>query len=276
MSKKIYSMIDKFLEEDKTIDEVKQLADELAFSNNPTYKTISTRYSLMKKYLREKYGNKFSEAELKIIKPIDEITNALLARDVEKRAEKKNITYDDELLDKILDLKDNYKNDYELAIYLQFISGRRVDEIKDPKYIVKTFKNDVKMNLSKTKDNEFKLIKLIPNTISAKEFKLKVDQLRNRNNDVSSNDWNKRLNKAVKRSVRNDLTSHNLRGLYAGCMFERHNENNKNINGLITEVLNHKTPDASLSYSNYKYKNKNDKVLEDIVENGVGYFPIEK
>ena len=31
------------------------------------------------------------------------------------------------------------------------------------------------------------------------------------------------------------------------------NEDNQNINGYITKILNHQSPESSLSYSNYKY-----------------------
>ena len=256
MSKKFYKMIDVFLEEDKTIDELKEFLDELVFSNSPTYKTIATRYSQLKRYIRENFGSLYSESELKILKPPDEITTAILENDQKIRSEKKNIIYDTDLIDKILKLKDSYKNDYELAIFLQFVSGRRVDEIKDPNYIVKVFKDNIKMNLSKDKSNEFCVIKLIPDSISAKEFKLRIDRMRNRNNDVSGGDWNSRINKIIKRMIRKDLTSHNLRGLYASYMFEAHNPENKNINGYISENLNHKSCDASLNYSNYKMEKK--------------------
>ncbi len=39
-------------------------------------------------------------------------------------------------IDKILDL-DNTKNIYDKFIYLMFISGRRMAEIKEPKYLLK-------------------------------------------------------------------------------------------------------------------------------------------
>ena len=37
-------------------------------------------------------------------------------------------------------------------------------------------------------------------------------------------------------------------------MFKEHNEDDQNINGFITKILNHDSPDSSLSYSNYMYK----------------------
>lgn len=254
MSRRSLAMIDKYLEDDYEFDELLQLLDEIVMSNNPTDKTIASRYSTLKKYLRENHGEKFSETDLKKVRPDPSITNAILERDAEMKSHKKNIIFNDELINKILGLRDNYKNDYELAIYLQFISGRRIDEIKDAKYIAKSYKDNLKMMLSKNKSDDFFNVRLIPDTLVPKDFKKKLDILRSRNNDITENDWNKRLNKYIKKIVRKDLTSHNLRGLYATYMYNNFNPEERNINGFISDVLNHKTDDASLSYSNYKYE----------------------
>lgn len=257
MSKKIYREIDEFLFKNDTveIEDLLIIISDLINQGEPTPKTIATRYSNVKNFIRNNYGAEFTEKDLKLIKPEASVTTSILESDIIRRSEAKNIIYNDDLIKKILDLKDNHKNDYELALYLQFISGRRVDEIKSTEYITKPFKDTIKMKLSKCKTEDKCQIKLIPDTLNSKDFKKMLDNMRSRNVDISTNDWNKRLNKTIKKVIRSDLTTHNLRGLYASWMFNKFNPENQNINGFITKILNHSSTDASLNYSKYKYQN---------------------
>jgi len=253
MTQRIFNSIDKFIEQNNPdFDDLLYHISNLAESHEPTLKTVASRYSKIKKYVREKYPN-YSDAELKLIKPPDEVTKAIINDDIEKRAEKTNINFDDQLIKKILSFK-NSKDDLARFIYLQFISGRRISEIKSPEYIIKTYKDKVKMKLSKTKDESFKEIFILPDTLNAKEFKKEVDNLRMRIVDISESDWTSRINRYLKKNVRKDLTSHNLRGIYGNFAFTKYNPENLNINGYITKILNHSSYDASLNYSKYKYE----------------------
>jgi len=58
-----------------------------------------------------------------------------------------------------------------------------------------------------------------------------------------------------------NMSSHKLRGMYARYMYETNNKEDQNINGYITKILNHGSPESSLSYSNYKFiPNKEEKI----------------
>ena len=121
---------------------------------NPTNKTILTRYSKVKAFLRDEYGNDLSEAEIKLVKPPADIVNAVLNADSKLKESKTNIKFSQELINQILSYKDS-NNIYELFIFLQLISGRRVSEIKEFSNQIKLFKNNenkIKMKLNKKKN----------------------------------------------------------------------------------------------------------------------------
>ena len=264
MSKKIYDEIDAFLEDDKTEEALKQKIKELVYANKPAIKTISSRYSLIKSYLKKNYEG-LNDKFLSTIKPPDEITKSLLNESMEKRSAKTNFSFDDADVDKILNLK-NSENPQDIAIYLQFISGRRGSEIyqnKNDHDIIKLSivkKPDlIKFsNLHKKSNNKNEIVSLIPNTLTNKEFKKKYIKLNALLGDISTQDAINRVNKRIKLLFpqKKNMSSHRLRGMYAQYMYSNHNEDDQNINGYITKILNHDSPDSSLFYSNYKYQKK--------------------
>jgi integrase len=265
MSQRLFKVINNFVAKnaDYSFDDLKQFIDEQVTNDSPQPRTISTRYSLVKKFLRDNYP-KITEKQLKAIRPDDEITNSIIEQNDIIRSHKNNIKFDKELVDKILAFKDT-EDLFELAIYLQFISGRRADEIRDAEYKIRIDQKDnLKMLLSKKskdKRNKYFPIKLIKNSLSPKQFKESVKIIRQNFNYIKSNDYIKRLNRKIKKLVRNDLTSHDLRGMYAMYMFNTDNPENRNVNGFLSSVLNHDSDSSSLSYSNYIYEDgfENDK-----------------
>lgn len=267
MSQRLFKIIKNYTSNnDYTFGDLKDFIDENINNDNPKPKTIATRYSLTKNFLRDNYPE-ITDKQLKIIKPPDELTNSIIQKDLEIKSNKKNIKFDDILVDKILDFK-NTDDLYELAIYLQFISGRRADELKDKEYKIRVGKdNKVKMLLSKKnadKKKKYFPIELIPDTILPQQFKQSVNILRQNMNHIGSNDYIKRLNRKIKKLVRSDLTSHNLRGIYASYMFNKFNPDNQNINGFTSKILNHDSDTSSLSYSNYIFeKNKQPENIEE-------------
>ena len=124
---------------------------------------------------------------------------------------------------------------------------------------------------SKEKRNKYFPIKLLKNSLSPKQFKESVKIIRQNFNYIKSNDYIKRLNRKIKKLVRNDLTSHDLRGMYAMYMFNTDNPENRNVNGFLSSVLNHDSDSSSLSYSNYIYEdgfqNGESKSIAEIVQN---------
>jgi len=116
------------------------------------------------------------------------------------------------------------------------------------------------------KKNKYYPIKLINNTLTAKEFKNGINQIRAYAALLKNTDWIKRINRIVKKNIRQDLTSHCLRGMYGTYMFNIDNKENQNINGFISKILNHESSDSSLNYSNYIYEKEIEEKIEEIDE----------
>ena len=256
MSKKLFNKLDLFLEKEPEDNELVDYVSELVMSNDPTNKTIATRYSNIKKYLRENYIG-ISEDTLKKLKPDDKIIQSIINSDAEKKNNKKNIHFDKDDETKILELRDS-SNVYDKGIYLQFISGRRINEIFDDDIRLTMLKNAPHKirfsSLSKKTNDKPYVIQLIPD-ITAKEYRDEINKLRKIVSGISLNDYNKRVNKRLKEKIGKEFTSHNLRGMYGVYLFNNHNLEDQNINGFISKVLNHDSTDASLHYSNYIYNN---------------------
>ena len=278
MSNRLYKIIKNYTDNNEyEFVDLLNFLNEKILEDSPKDKTIATRYSLIKKFLRSNYPE-LTEKQLKLVRPDEDITLGILQNDEIVKTKKKNIHFDKELVDKILDLK--LTDDiYELAIYLQFISGLRANELRDKDFKIRIKDDNVRMMLSKKKDNKknkYYPINLIPNTLNAKEFKNGLVQIRAFADLLKPTDWIKRINRVVKKQVRKDLTSHALRGMYASYMFNNHNPDNQNLNGYISKVLNHENGDSSLNYSNYIYENgftqvggDNEEVIEEIEEDKI-------
>jgi len=257
MSQRLFKIIKNYTKNnDYNFSDLKDFIDKNIINDDPKPKTIATRYSLTKNFLRDNYP--LTDKQLKLIKPSDELTNSIIQNDLIIKSNKKNIIFNKELVDKILDFE-NTEDYFELFIFLQFISGRRADELKDKDYKIKLDKQkNVKMLLSKKSGknaNKYYSIDLIPDTLTSQQFKDAVNVVRQNFQHIGPNDFIKRLNRKIKKLVRNDLTSHNIRGLYATYMFNEHNKDEININGFLSKILSHDSSNASLSYSNYIYEN---------------------
>jgi integrase len=258
MSIRIYSSIKKFIDnEEPNIQELNDFLNDLIVKDpiNPTNKTVLTRYSKVKAFLREEYGNELNEAEIKQIRPPSDIVNAVLNADSKLKQTKTNIKFSQSLIDKILSYKTS-NNIYELFIFLQFISGRRISEIKEFSNQIKLFKNSeskIKMKLNKKKTDKFDIVRIIPDTLTPAEFKKKTSKLRNLIEDIDTEDWNKRLNRKIKKLL-GKFTSHSIRGFYGSYMFNKFNKENLNINAFLMNILNHDNIDSSISYSNYIFE----------------------
>jgi len=258
MSKRIFKNLSDFIEiHEPTMKELNEfLVDELVDDPiEPSNKTVLTRYSKVKNYIRENY-KEISEAELKQLRPPPEIVSAVLNSDAELKQTKKIIKFNQELVDKILSFK-NSKNIYEKFIFLQFISGRRISEIKEFDNMIKNFKNnqnEVKMKLNKKKHDNFQIVKIMPNTLEPTEFKKQVKKMRDIVEDIDTEDWTKRMNRFIKKNLGKDYTSHSLRGFYSGVMFNKFNPDNLNINAYLMNILNHDSIESSISYSNYIFE----------------------
>ena len=277
MSDRLYKVIKNYTNKNEyEFVDLLQFVNDKILEDNPKNKTIATRFSLVKKFLRNNYPD-LTDKQLKLVRPDDEITNGILQNDAIIRSQKCNINFNKDLVNKILEFKLT-DNIYELAIYLQFISGLRAGELIDSELKLRILKDNVRMMLSKKKNdkkNKYFPIKLINNTLTAKEFKNGINQIRAYAGLLKSTDWIKRINRIVKKNIRQDLTSHCLRGMYATYMFNTENPENQNINGFISKILNHESSDSSLNYSNYIYEQEIEKEIEKKVDDEVEIVELE-
>ena len=260
MSKKQLTELNKFITDEKpSEDELSKMVDTMARSNDPTVRTISTRYSKLKRHIREEHPS-YSDKFLKGLNPPKEMTQAIIADNKIRRNAKKLVDFDDDLVEKILELRSS-ASPYERAAYLEFISGRRINEIHSGEFgrLSNSKPREVRMRLSKKKDDKLYKFDLIKDTLTAKEFKTAVMRVRTATDSMSIADFTSRVNRAVKKSVRSDLSSHDLRGLYAVYRFETDNPERQNLTGYISEILNHgSSSDSGIAYSNFNYTGSGD------------------
>ena len=269
MAKQI-NRLKEFMNDDRSNEEIIDKVKELAFSNEAKDTTILARYTQLKKFLRDNFP-KLEKEFLHNLNPPLEMTYRVNLHNKRVRAERLNFVYDQNMIDKLLSYK-NYTNfkypDRALASYLQFISGRRISELlshdiklgitkKEPEVVKFSY-----LKKNKTKD-KLEIVRLLPNTISGKEFKVLMNVLKkfigkSQSEEEQENDINiftNNLNYFMKIEFpKRGLHSHVLRGLYANYYYHMYNHDNQNINGFISKILNHTGDTSSLNYSKYVFK----------------------
>jgi integrase len=255
MSKQQLQQLDAFINDSKPTEaQLSKKVDEMARSNDPTVRTISTRYSKLKKRIRDNHPS-FSDKFLRELNPPKEMTQAIIVENKVRRNAKKLVDFDDDLIGKIYALKDS-DSPYDRAAYLEFVSGRRISEIHGGEFgrLSKSHPREVRMRLSKKKDDKAYKFDLLKDTIDAKDFKAAVLKVRSATHGMSMSDFTSRVNRVVKKDVRKDLSSHDLRAMYAVYRFETDNPDRVNLTGYIGDVLNHEdSSDAGIAYSNFNY-----------------------
>tara|TARA_R110002050_G_scaffold272040_1_gene415718 strand:- start:12 stop:794 length:783 start_codon:yes stop_codon:yes gene_type:complete len=258
MSKKTLTALHSYITEQKpTEDELREKVRELAYNNDPTDRTVTVRYSQMKKHIREIHPE-YSDDYLKSLNPPKELTAKIITENKERKMSSKQVNFGPEMIEKIYALKDS-KIPFERAIYLQFISGRRINEIFDNSFrIQKAQPRVITMQLSKKNGDEkakYHKMELIKDTIDNQEFKALLTKLRTSVTGISLKDFTGRVNKAVKSNLGKDLSSHDLRAMYAVYRHATDNPDAMNLIGYIGKVLNHGSGsvDSAVSYSNFHY-----------------------
>ena len=258
MSKKTLNALHSYITEQKpTDDQLTEKVRELAYSNDPTDRTITVRYSQFKKHIREIHPE-YSDQFLKGLNPPKDLTSRIIEENMERKMSSKQVNFGPELVEKIYALKDS-KSPFERAIYLQFISGRRINEIFDNAFrILKAQPRVVTMQLSKKNGDQksvYHKMELVKDTIDNQEFKALLTKLRTSVNGMSLKDFTGRVNKAVKSNLGKNLSSHDLRAMYAVYRHTTDNPDAMNLIGYIGKVLNHGSGsvDSAVSYSNFHY-----------------------
>lgn len=232
---------------------------ELAYENNPADRTITTRYSAMKKHVREIHPE-YSDEVLRKIAPPRELTMSVISKNNAARNKKRLVEFGKPQVDKLLSWRTD-ENPFKRMAFLQFVSGRRVNEIFDNEVGPLPRKNprSVKMKLSKKNGDErdkFFTFELIGDAgIDNKSFKKELKDTRRALTGVDLASFTQRLNKVLKRDLRNDISSHDLRSMYAVYRFNTENEEQQNLTGYIGKILNHgETSDSGIAYSNFSFQ----------------------
>lgn len=258
MSKKSLKKLDEYVQQQNpNKEDLSEFVRELAYLNNPTDRTITVRYSQIKKYIRDNYPQ-FDEEFLKTLTPPMDLTKKVISENKERKLTRKMVEFDQKLVEDILELRDS-DNPYEVSIFLQFVSGRRVNELYDNDIRINSKSpREVSMRLSKKSSgsrNKYHKFNLLKDTITNKRFKDKLMKMRSSVNGVSLADFTNRVNRKIKQLLRKDLSTHDLRGIYAVFGFNTENDDDLNLLGYINKVLNHESQslDSSQSYASFKY-----------------------
>ena len=259
MSKKSITKLNAFITEDKpSEDQLRSFIKDLAYENDPTGRTVTVRYSQFKRHIRDLHP-RFGDEFLATINPPKELTQSIIVENKQRKLARKLVSFDEALVQTILDLKES-NIPYDQAAYLQFVSGRRINEIFDsPIRVSRAHPREVSMQLSKKTGKEkvkYHKFELIKDTVTNAEFKKMLVKLRSSVNGMSLSDFTNRVNRRLKQTVRKDLSSHDLRGLHAVYRFNTDNDEALNLLGYINKTLNHgeSSSDSSISYSNFKFE----------------------
>lgn len=241
---KLYPLIGSYKNNSKTKSSILKKIDNIITSDNPKPRTITVRYSIVKKLFNEYIDDPYFISQ---IRPSTKLTEKIIKLNEKTRDSRKVITINEVLINKIMNLR-NSLNVYDVAIFLLFISGRRTSELDNFKFINVVGNKNIKMKgILKRKDiDECYFIPIINKTKFFKYYKIFKD-LKNKNNIHS---FQKNL---IARS--NKLFNHSphfFRGAYATYMFTFRNTEKKKVNPFYMSILCHKSVDASLSYTQYK------------------------
>ena len=262
MSKKLLSKLHNYITDQKPKeDELLKFINELAYSNDAADRTITTRFSKFKRHIRENHPE-YSDDFLRKVSPPRELTLKVIETNKEKRNGKKLVEFNQDMVDKLYSWKDDPSPLKKMA-FLQFVSGRRVSETFDNEIGANPRKNDksVKMKLDKKSNQDkdkyftFELIKDSP--ITNKEWRKMLIDTRKALVGVDKSVYSQRVNKILKRDLRDDISSHDLRSMYAVYRFNKENEDKQNLTGFISSILNHgPTSESGIAYSNFSFVEK--------------------
>lgn len=218
----------------------------LVMGDNPSMRTITIRFSLIKKIFKKHTHDADFLAK---IKPDPRITEKVVTQNKTRRdtAKRRRITYSQ--VHTLMGFKDS--NDvYELAMFLLFVSGRRVRELFVAHFIDDKKSNRIKANgLLKRSDKvecQFRPIGKKSDFFSA------LSKFRAMAKKMTFDAFSRGLNRKIKRVFNDDtIHPHSLRGMYITYLFKHHNDENMAINPFIQRHLCHQNINSSLSYIQY-------------------------
>lgn len=224
---------------------------KIVMVNNPTDRTITVRYSNIKKMFKDA---NIADNIVRSIKPKKRVTQKVIRENVNRRDEMQQMVISAQTIEKIFLLNES-NNFYDLAIYLLFCSGRRTRELFDAEF-QRTNKRDRIRIIGVKKRSDYGICDFQP-ICEVDEFFDAYDRFIEMKDEreIKYASFSRQLNREIKRSLKNNLHPHNLRGMYVTYMFKHRNKKRQKINPFIRNNLCHQSLDASLSYTQY--------VLED-------------
>ena len=252
MSKKIYSSIDSIIDSKNLLDNIKEIVNT-GTKNNAT---VVSRYSLVKKYIKTNYPDKFTIEIIDSIKPDINISDEVFKKATDARINKKSFTFTDSDIEKLYSLVLS-NNIYDIIIYCLFVSGRRIGEILNGVYTTIKRKPNYThfMGMSKLKNKEdtgHNILLLDRCTNFKKLIKIIQDKYKGK----SIQDITKRTNTRLKKLFGPSYHNHILRAIYGVYSHHKVDNQKTNINGWLTKILNHYDSNSSLNYSYIIYDNK--------------------
>lgn len=225
---------------------------KLVMHNKPAPRTISSRYSTIKKKFKSKVKD---PAFLKMIRPDPKITESIIKQNAEIRDKKKLINITPNVIKSILSFESS-SNPYELGMYLLFVSGRRTSELLTAKFSSKGNKVRIRGVRKRTDDIDCYFEPLI----RSRKFIMLYKKFMNMHN-ISYKSFQRTLDHKIKRYYGPNYHAHMLRGMYAMYAYHFRNTEQLKINTFIRDKLCHQSINSSLNYTQYKIDPK----LSDIV-----------
>ena len=227
-------------------EEILSKVKGIVFTNNPSDRTITWRYSLIKKKLKPRVSTELAEK----IKPDKKITEKVLKENIKVRDNRKMKPISQELIEKIISFgKSN--NPYEMYIYVMFVTGRRLREVIDGKFTNKKGSKNISMKgikKSRKKELDDEIIEIIPLVAKTKFFRvynklIKIIKYSNIKH-IENN-----LQRCIKKLLGPEFKSHDLRRLYAMYMFKFRNKDKETINPFLKKILHHSSIENSINYT---------------------------
>lgn len=245
LSKKLKAEVLEIIDEHKSDQSTLKKIKEAVLEDEPRPRTIASRYSSIKKIMREKGMKK---ELLSKVRPEEELTKKVIDENVKVRDSRAMTAVDKDVVDKILGYRKS-KDLYEMAIYLLFTSGRRTRELFESSF-TKAPKSKVRVDpvLKQKERNTFDFIPIQ----SAGMWMTAYKRFKREKKGLSYENFSRTLNRRVKKILGDKFHPHSLRGMYAVYMFNFKNKKDLPINPFIKQILGHQSLNSSMSYTNYK------------------------
>jgi len=219
---------------------------EIVLEDNPTPRTQTVRFSVIKKMFRDVTNN---EKFLDKIKPKNSVTDFVMKENQMIRDNKVLMTITKEMVEKIMILEKS-QNVHEMCIYLLFVSGRRVSELIDSQFNQDWGTDLVRITGTKKRTDNVDCYFLT--LVDKWKFLDIFEKFKEIFGDVGKNSFHRTLSRKVKRIFGVHFKPHMLRGMYVTYAFKFRNDEQLKINTFIKENLCHQSIHSSLNYTGYK------------------------